>query len=209
MPKAAKPKAPNSKMDLTRALRTYVADAYYVGGVVRDALLKKPSGDIDLALPKTRVKEAALALAKHLKAAAFEMDAEFGVWRLVTRKENLQIDLTAFQGKDLKEDLHRRDFTFNALAYPVTAPLEIEIKTRKGQKAQVRLKKLQQKFLIDFNKGAQDLAHRQVRLNHSRVLQEDPLRMLRAFRHAAEHKFVLTPNTLAQIKAPSFLFLSV
>ena len=94
-------------MDLARALRTYVPDAYYVGGVVRDALLKKPSGDIDLALPKARVKEAAQTLAKHLKAAAFEMDAEFGVWRLVTRKENLQIDLTAFQGKDLKEDLLR------------------------------------------------------------------------------------------------------
>jgi len=187
-------------IDLVRALRTYVPDAYYVGGVVRDALLKKPSGDIDLALPKNRVKEAALTLAKHLKAAAFEMDAEFGVWRLVTRKENLQIDLTAFQGKDLREDLLRRDFTLNALAYPVDAPLSIQIQTGKGQKAQVRLKKLQQKFLIDFKGGAKDLAAREIKLNGPHVLQEDPVRMLRAFRHAAELKFSLSPSVLRQIK---------
>lgn len=187
-------------MDLIHALRTYVPDAYYVGGVVRDALLKKSSGDIDLALPKDRVKEAAFALAKHLKAAAFEMDAEFGVWRLVTRKENLQIDLTAFQGKDLKADLLRRDFTLNALAYPVTAPIHIEVKTIKGQKAQVRLKKLQQKFLIDLKGGAADLQARRLKLTGPRVFQEDPVRMLRAFRHAAELKFTLTSSVLSQMK---------
>lgn len=198
-------KKKSNKMDLVRALRTYVPDAYFVGGVVRDSLLKKPSGDIDLALPKSRVKEAAQSLAKYLKAATFEMDAQFGVWRLVTRKENLQIDLTAFQGKDLKEDLLRRDFTFNALAYPVTAPIEIEVEKNKGQKAQVRLKKIQQKFLVDLKGGVQDLCARQIRLNHSRVLQEDPLRMLRAFRHAAEHKLVLSASALRQIKKDAAL----
>ena len=109
--------------NLVHALRTCVPDAYYVGGVVRDALLKKPSGDIDLALDKSRIKEAAFALAKQLKAAVFEMDAEFGVWRLVTRKENLQIDLTAFQGKDLNSDFLRIYFTINAFAYPFSAPI--------------------------------------------------------------------------------------
>ena len=67
-------------VDLVAVLRQVVPDAYYVGGVVRDSLLKKPSGDIDLALPKERVKPAALALGKQLHAAVFEMDGEFGVW---------------------------------------------------------------------------------------------------------------------------------
>lgn len=190
---------------LAEVLRRLVPDAYYVGGCVRDSLLKKPSGDIDLALPAKRVKPAALALAKELKAAAFEMDAQFGVWRLVTRKENLQIDLTAFQGKDLKEDLLRRDFTFNALAYPVTAPLIIEVTKQKDQKAQVRLKKLQKKLLVDFKNGAADLKARQIKLTGPRVLKEDPLRMLRVFRHAAELKFAITPSVLKQIKQDAAL----
>lgn len=185
---------------LADILRSTVPDAYYVGGAVRDALLKKSSGDIDLALPKDRVKPAALALAKALKAAAFEMDAQFGVWRLVTRKENLQIDLTAFQGKNLKEDLLRRDFTFNSLAYPVPAPLTLEVKTAKGQKAQIRFKNLQKKFLIDLKGGVKDLAARQIRLNNPRVFADDPLRMLRVFRHAAELKFAVTPAVLKQMK---------
>ncbi len=186
--------------DIAGVLRRVVPDAYYVGGVVRDALLKKPSGDIDLALPKEQVKPAALALAKALKAAVFEMDAEFGVWRLVTRAENLQIDLTAFQGKNLREDLLRRDFTFNALAYPVTAPLTVEVHTAKGQKAQVRLKKLQKKWLVDLKGGLADLTARQIRLTNPRVFQDDPLRMLRVFRHAAELKFTITPAVLKQMK---------
>lgn len=186
--------------DVAAVLRQIVPDAYYVGGAVRDALLKKTSGDIDLALPKARVKEASLALAKALKAAAFEMDAQFGVWRLVTRKENLQIDLTAFQGKNLKEDLLRRDFTFNALAYPVTAPVTLDIQPVKGQKAQIRIKNLQKKFLVDLKGGLKDLKAKQLRLNTPRAFTDDPLRMLRVFRHAAELKFTITPSVLKQMK---------
>lgn len=186
--------------DLAALLRLAVPDAYYVGGVVRDGLLKKFSGDIDLALPKDRVKPAAYALAKKLKAAVFEMDDEFGVWRLVTRRDNLQIDLTAFQGKDLKADLLRRDFTLNALAYPVTAPLQIEIKKAAHQKAQIRLKKIQKKHLVDLKNGAADLTAKTIRLTNPRVFQEDPLRMLRALRQAAELNFTLVPTVIKQIK---------
>lgn len=185
--------------DLAGLLRALVPDAYYVGGCVRDSLLKKPSGDIDLALPKDRVKPAALALAKALKAAAFEMDEQFGVWRLVTRNGNLQIDLTAFQGKNLQEDLLRRDFTLNALAYPVSSPIHLQIHTAKGQKAQVRLMRLQKKHLIDYKKGAADLAAKQIKLTNPRVFEEDPLRMLRVFRQAAELKFSIPSSVLKQL----------
>ncbi len=185
---------------LADILRQAAPDAYYVGGAVRDSLLKKYSGDIDLALPKERVKPVALSLAKALKAAAFEMDPQFGVWRLVSRKENLQLDLTAFQGKNLKEDLRRRDFTFNALAYPVSAPVILEVKAVKGQKAKLRLKNLQKKFLIDLKGGVADLSAKTIRLNGTHVFVEDPLRMLRVFRHAAELNFVIAPSILKQIK---------
>lgn len=185
---------------LAAVFNDVVPDAYYVGGVVRSSLLKKYSTDIDLALPKDRVKPAALALGKKLGAAVFEMDAEFGVWRLVTRKENLQIDLSAFQGKNFKEDLLRRDFTVNALAYPVSASPVVDLKVKKGQKALVLLKNLKKARLVDYSNGLSDLRARSIASSNSKVFQEDPLRMLRAFRSSAELNFKITDKTLKQIK---------
>ena len=186
--------------DIISVLRRIMPDGFLVGGVIRDSLLKKTSGDIDIALPPQRVKPCALALAKQLKAAAFEMDAQFGVWRLVTYKDNIQIDLTAFQGKDLKDDLLRRDFTINALAYPLTAPFQLDVFASKKQKTQLRLKGLQKKFLIDLTGGAADITAKQICLNTPTAFTDDPLRMLRVFRHAAELKFKITPAVLKQIK---------
>lgn len=193
MPKAA-------RADLARVLADTVPQAYYVGGIVRSSLLKRESTDIDLTLPPADVKPAALALAKKLKAAAFEMDVEYGVWRLVTHKDKIQIDLTAYQGKDLKADLLRRDFAFNALAYPVTALPQIQITPRKEGTAHILLKRLQRKQIVDFAGGLSDVKHKLIRHTNPRVFAEDPLRMLRAFRSAAELKFTIAPATLKLIK---------
>lgn len=169
-----------------------------VGGIVRDALLKRQSGDIDIALPGCEVSAAARALARALKGAAFEMDAEFGVWRVVTKKENLQIDLTAFQGKDLKEDLARRDFTINTLCYPLTSPFKLKLSSA-GGKTQVLLYGLKHADIIDNHGGAKDLKQKKVAVTGPRIFKEDPLRMLRAYRTAAELGFKITPQTSALI----------
>ena len=134
--------------DLAHILAEVVPHGHYVGGIVRSSLLKKQSGDIDITLPASEVKPAALALAKRLKAATFEMDPDLGVWRLVTHRQKIQIDLTAYQGKDLTADLKNK----------------------------------------------------RICLNGPTRFVEDPLRMLRAFRCAAELKFTITPATLTQIK---------
>ena len=186
--------------DLARILARVVPQAHYVGGIVRSSLLKLFSGDIDLTLPPEDVKPAALALAKELKAAAFEMDAEYGVWRLVTHQDKIQIDLTAYQGKNLKADLLRRDFAFNALAYPVTALPQIQIIPQKDGNAQILLKRLQRKKIVDLAGGLADVQHKIIRHTNPRVFAEDPLRMLRAFRSAAELKFTIAPATLKLIK---------
>lgn len=187
-------------MTLARVLAQTVPQAYYVGGIVRSSLLKRPSTDIDLTLPPEDVKPAALALARKLNAAAFEMDAEYGVWRLVTHKDKIQIDLTAYQGKDLKADLLRRDFAFNSLAYPVTALPQIEITPQKNANAKILLKRLQRKKIVDFADGLADVKHKIIRHTNPRVFAEDPLRMLRAFRSAAELNFTIAPVTLKLIK---------
>ncbi len=167
---------------------------------MRNSLLKRPSGDIDIALPAAHMRAAVSALAKTLKAAAFEMDPQLCVWRLVTHQDKIQIDLTAFQGKDLAEDLHRRDFTFNSLAYPVSAKPQITITPRENDTAQVTLKRLFRAKIIDETGGLPDLQNKIIRVNGSAQFKEDPLRLLRAFRCAAELKFTIEPATLAQIK---------
>lgn len=193
------------KSALPAVLNEVIPHGHYVGGIVRSSLLKRLSGDIDIALPKEDVKKAALALAKKLNAAVFEMDAQFGVWRLVTRKHRLQIDLTAYQGKNLKEDLLRRDFAFNALAYPVSALPKIEITPVKNANARVILKGLKKALLVDVSGGLADVQSKTVTISNPRVFKDDPLRMLRAFRCSAELGFTLSPKTLKQIKADAAL----
>ncbi len=191
--------------DLADILAQVAPHGHYVGGIVRSSLLKRPSGDIDITLPAHEVKPVALALAKRLKAAAFEMDPELGVWRLVTCQDKIQIDLTAYQGKDLQADLHRRDFTFNSLAYPVSAKPQMVITARKNDTAHILLKRLRRTKIVDETGGLADLKAKIIRLNGKERFVEDPLRMLRAFRCAAELKFTIEPGTLAQIKKDASL----
>ncbi len=186
--------------DLARVLKAVIPNAYYVGGIVRSSLLRRQSSDIDIALPLAEVRSAAQELGRVLKAAVFEMDPDLGVWRLVTHKEKIQIDLTAYQGTDLKADLLRRDFTFNALAYPVSALPQIVVTPRKNGTAHILLKKLQRKEIVDYCGGLKAVAEKVIDRNNPRVFKEDPLRMLRAFRSAAELGFTISNRTLLQIK---------
>jgi len=179
-------------MNLSKIISQTVPDGYYVGGALRDSLLKRPSGDIDIALPKESVREAALSLARKLKASAFEMDAQFGVWRLTT-KNGLQIDLAAYQGKNIKEDLLRRDFAANSLGLPVKA--ECGVIYKKGF-----LLKFNKKDLLDFSGGLDDIKNKILNINNKKVFKEDPLRMLRAYRTASELGFKISPSTTAQLK---------
>ena len=185
---------------LGEILREVIPHGYYVGGIVRSSLLQKQSGDIDIALPAQEVRRAAYDLAARLHAAVFEMDAEMGVWRVVTHEDKIQIDLTAFQGADLRADLRRRDFTFNALAYPVSAcPRVVLSKDQKGN-TQIILKNLRKNLIADETGGLADLAQKIIRTAGENQFTDDPLRMLRAFRCAAELGFTIEPHTLAQIK---------
>ncbi|MDR1124383.1 MAG: HD domain-containing protein [Elusimicrobiota bacterium] len=186
-----------TKSRLNAVIYACAPKAYYVGGALRDGLMRRFSADIDLALPRAEVKPAAYALARALKGAAFEMDAEFCVWR-VTVKDGLQLDLSALVGKDIYEDLGRRDFTINALACAAAAMPAIETKTSGGKK--FILLKAAKKDLIDLNGGAADIKKKIIRANAKDVFEEDPLRLLRAYRAAAELGFKIAAPTAALIK---------
>ena len=179
--------------NLAKIIRDTAPMAYYVGGAVRNSLLKKYSNDIDIALPKQDLISCSKKLAAKLKASAFEMDGEFGVWR-ISCKKGLQIDVCAIIGKDIKQDLKRRDFTINAFACPVAKVKSIKVKDN------TYLPVFNTKDILDLNNGLTDLKSKVIRANNSAVFKEDPLRLFRAFRAAAQLNFKIAPETLTLIK---------
>ena len=150
--------------------------SYLVGGAVRDRLLGRTSAylDLDFVLPEKAV-EAARAIAKHYKAGFVLLDAQRQIARVVFK--NATVDFALQAGATLETDLQRRDFTINAIAYnPHTQEL------------------------IDPLQGYTDLQQHLLRMVSSANLQDDPLRLLRGYRQAAQLDFALEPKTRAIIR---------
>ncbi len=147
---------------------------YLVGGTVRDWMIGRPTADYDLAVAGDPA-----GVAKSIAAAAGRRVVVMGrpgqcVYRIVAGTETY--DLSAIQGKDITDDLLRRDFTINAMG--------LHVKT--GE-------------IIDPACGRKDLAERLVRMVAPGAFDADPLRLLRAFRMAAVLEFSVEHQTLAAI----------
>jgi tRNA nucleotidyltransferase (CCA-adding enzyme) len=152
------------------------ASACLVGGSVRDALLERASDylDLDFVMPQGAV-ETARTIAKHYRAGFVLLDAERQIARVVFAQGTA--DFAQQVGDCLEADLARRDFRANAIAYnPHTAEL------------------------IDPLDGCQDLQHGLLRMVSPENLAEDPLRLLRAYRQAAQLGFSLDPETRGVIR---------
>src|SRR5260221_6269138 len=149
-------------------------EARVVGGAVRNALLKIPTGDIDIAttaLPDEVVRRAKAAGIKSVPTGidhgtvTLVVDAQaFEVTTLREDAETFGRKAKVAFGRDWVRDAERRDFTINALSVDA-----------KG-------------VVHDHVGGLADIAARRVRFigNPSERIQEDYLRILRFFRfHAA------------------------
>src|SRR5918996_3238928 len=153
--------------------------AYLVGGAVRDLLLGLEAGDLDVVIEGDPE-----ALAQ-LPGFELERDALFLTGRL--RLDDLHIDvararaetyprpgaLPEVQPASITEDLARRDFTVNAMAFPLGGDGE----------------------LLDPHGGLDDLRSGLLRVLHDRSFIDDPTRALRAARYAARFGFELEPET--------------
>ncbi|UPT72891.1 MAG: hypothetical protein M0D55_13335 [Elusimicrobiota bacterium] len=167
------------------ALETVRASAgmpvWLVGGAIRDAALGRPVADLDLACADARGLAARLARA--FKATLVTLDEENAVYRLALTPARgrtlVQIDVAGLQGKTIEEDLRRRDFTINALALPLDGSSEF----------------------LDPRGGFADLKARVVRAEIESNLDDDPLRLLRAFRVAAQLGFTIEKKTLKAVAA--------
>jgi putative nucleotidyltransferase with HDIG domain len=162
------------------ALAGSAADAWVVGGTVRDALLGRPVRDVDLAVAGDP-EPAARAVADALHGPVFRLSETFGAWRAIDRDRRYVCDLSPLQGAGIEEDLARRDFTVNAMALPLGG----------GE-------------LLDPHGGRSDLDDRVLRVVGPSAYTDDALRPLRLARLAAELGLRPEPETeeLTRAAAP-------
>jgi tRNA nucleotidyltransferase (CCA-adding enzyme) len=147
-----------------------------VGGAVRDALLGRRAEylDLDFVLPTDAVTTAR-RLATQYEAGFVVLDAERQIARVVF--DRATVDLAQQEGNSLETDLGRRDFTMNAIAYnPYTNEF------------------------IDPLRGIEDCRTGIIRMVSPANLQDDPLRLLRAYRQAAQLDFSIEPTTQLAIR---------
>ena len=171
---------------LPRLIALSPAPLYLVGGSVRDLLLGLPSiRDIDLLMPSDS-ESLARRFADDIGGSFFYLDEERNISRVIKQEdaESFQFDFTNFDGPDLESDLARRDFTINAMAMDLREFLE-------GRPLD---------GIIDLFGGREDLRQRLVRTADPKVLDEDPLRLLRAVRFAATLGFSVEERTAAEIR---------
>jgi poly(A) polymerase len=169
---------------------------YLVGGYIRDFLLRRATYDMDFAIDGS-AKKFSTALAEKMRAKSFALDEETQTFRIVfsgkTCSERWNIDISKMQGKDITADLKRRDFSINAMAVDL---MKLE---------SLRVREPGSLDLIDPFNGLKDLKKGIIRVVSSGALNEDPLRLLRAFRFAATLGFKIENKTLKAISVRSSL----
>lgn len=161
-------------------------EAYFVGGCVRDFLLKQPIHDVDIATSATPYEIATLF------PKTFDLGIQHGTIAVLLNHETYEITTfrteSGYQDfrrpdkvefvRSLKEDLKRRDFTMNALAVSYDGTL------------------------VDLFSGLADLKQGLIRAvgnPHERFF-EDALRMMRGVRFASQLGFEIEGETFAAIK---------
>lgn len=169
-------------------------EAYVVGGYVRDLILNRPSYDIDVVSVGRGIDLARAFAKKWGRGARLSVFANFGTAQVKkggkeiefvgARKESYRKDSRKPIVEDgtLEEDQERRDFTINAMALCLN-------KERYGE-------------LVDPFYGIEDLEDCLLRtpLDPSITFSDDPLRMLRAIRFAAQLGFFLHEETFEAIE---------
>ena len=161
------------------------ADAYLVGGSVRDALLGRPRADLDVTvvgdhLALGRALGGELRLHDRFGTATVTLpEAEVDIARARAETYPAPGALPEVRPAELADDLARRDFTVNAMAVPVRGPFE----------------------LIDPHGGVFDLASRTLRVLHDRSFVDDPTRALRAVRYVTRYALALEGRTGELLRA--------
>lgn len=150
------------------------------GGTLRDWLLGLSPRDIDITVPcnsRRFIEE----LRRQLGGTVVALDKVEEVYRLVCK--GLTVDCADYRQKTtaIQADLQRRDFTVNALAVALE---DID-----------RFVLEPDKVVVDPTGGLADLGNKVIRCTSPSAFDDDPLRLLRAYRFAATLNFIIDPST--------------
>ncbi|MCI3931776.1 MULTISPECIES: CCA tRNA nucleotidyltransferase [unclassified Streptomyces] len=185
--------------DLARRFQEAGFSLALVGGSVRDALLGRLGNDLDFTTDAR--PEDVLKIVRPWADAVWEVGIAFGTVgcqkdaRVDGVEQRFEIEVTTYRseaydrtsrkpevsyGDSIEDDLVRRDFTVNAMAVA-----------------------LPEKEFIDPHGGLDDLAERVLRTpgTPEESFSDDPLRMMRAARFAAQLDFEVAPDVVAAMKA--------
>ncbi|MCI5726995.1 MAG: CCA tRNA nucleotidyltransferase [Clostridium sp.] len=165
-------------------------EAYVVGGCVRDSILNRSINDWDITT-NAKPDEVVKLFDKTIKTGI-----QHGTVTVVLNNENYEVTTYRLDGNyvdgrhpeeihfvsNLKEDLARRDFTINALAYN------------------------EENGLQDYYRGVEDLQNKIIRAvgDPLKRFDEDALRMLRAIRFSSQLDFEIEESTFNAIKELSY-----
>ena len=185
-----KPETVNVLIKVGEILAPSSTECYLTGGFIRDTLMGRESGDIDIVIG-AKAMEMARSVATALGGTFVPLDKVEEIARVVLTEERwglwgeqkmpLHLDLATMHGS-IAEDLALRDFTIDAIA----------INLREIAKTGAPL--------IDPFGGQRDLASGVVRAISEEAFRRDPARLLRAPRLVAESGFSLADETRAQIE---------
>jgi tRNA nucleotidyltransferase (CCA-adding enzyme) len=183
---------PDQILEVYKTLEKHNFEAYFVGGSVRDLILKRKIKDWDLttnATPQEILKVFPNGFYNNdfgtvgvpVKIEGVDSIAEITTYRTETAyKDNRHPEKVSW-GKTLDEDLSRRDFTINAIA--------------------LRLNEKNIFELVDPYDGEKDLQKKIIRAvgDPNLRFKEDALRLLRAIRIATELEFTIEKKTWEKI----------
>ncbi|MBN1055229.1 CCA tRNA nucleotidyltransferase [Clostridium botulinum] len=177
---------PNDVRFILDRLKKNGHEAYIVGGCVRDSILNNIPKDWDITT-KARPEEVIKLFEKVILTGV-----KHGTVTVLINSEGYEVTTYRMDGEyedsrhpkkvnfvsNLKEDLARRDFTINAMAYNKVDGL------------------------IDYFEGVSDLKKKVIKTvgNSEKRFSEDALRMLRAIRFSSQLDFSISNETLNSIK---------
>ena len=145
-----------------------INEGYLVGGSIRD-LFTKHCVFCDRDISIKGAENFARKIANKWDGTFIELDNENKIYRVVLPDKINFLDISELQGNTIEEDLKRRDFTINAIAYD-----------------------LANNEFIDVTGGLKDLKNKVLRHIDDKNFEDDPLRIFRAFRFYAVTGFKMT-----------------
>lgn len=186
---------PDDVINIIDTLNSHGYQAYIVGGCVRDSIMGRKPSDWDIAT------NAVPAEVKSIFKNTVDTGIKHGTVMIVLGKGSYEVTTYRVDGEyldgrrpesvrftsSIREDLSRRDFTINSIAFNPTKGIE------------------------DPYKGIDDINAKIIRAvgNPEERFHEDALRMLRAVRFSAQLGFQIEENTLRSIEQNSHLIRNI